>query len=175
MTCGGAPIPRRVGAGAMTCGGAPFPRRVPKLVLLVFGSAFGRHPFRGALPQPRAAVRRVLRAGPPPRACGLGGPPPLLASPLRYRFAPGEDARATGERLSGATPPPFLSAGAVLSLDVVVSLSARPRAQQGARFGCQAAERPIDTHDRHREKEKKLVLLPGKASRRFCLLASLGG
>lgn len=132
-------------------------------------------PLTGCTPSAaRGCSPRPARGAPAPRLWARGAPaPPRLRASLR--FAPGEDARATAERLSGASPPPFLSAGAVLSLDVVVSLSARPRAQRGARFGCQAAERPIDTHDRHREKEKKLVLLPGKASRCFCLLASLGG
>lgn len=134
-------------------------------------------PLTGCTPSAaRGCSPRPARGAPAPRLWARGAPaPPRLRAPLR--FAPREDAGATAERLSGATPPPFLSAVALLasrfvapfgrsyalglrrafamlSLDVVVSLSARPRAQQGARFGCQAAERPRDTHDRHREKEK---------------------
>ena len=51
--------------------------------------------------------------GPPPRACGLGGPPPLLACPAPCGRAP---PRWSGlwEIGLGALPPPFLSAVAAL-------------------------------------------------------------
>ena len=51
-----------------------------------------------ALRSRRRHMRRPARGGPRPRACGLGGPPPLLASPARYTRAP---RRGSGLRESG--------------------------------------------------------------------------
>ena len=66
-----------------------------------------------ALRSRRRHMRRPARGGPRPRACGLGGPPPLLASPARYTRAP---RRRGGLRESGV---PRFARGVFIGLRAV--------------------------------------------------------
>ena len=96
---------------------APLPTVAPparRPVLITFagrGIAPTSMPPQGGLSLVAAATCAPSCArGPPPRACRLGGPPPLLTSPARYARAPAgtRGLRESGVRLRRA----FLSADA---------------------------------------------------------------